>query len=100
MTEGSSGVTRVRVGPAVDESGTSLRLDPTFRITFVIPDGTTCTEYVRPRCESSTIRAVQSGFARSIRRNGYPMIKENGFSKTLRASLTRNAPIRMIGRTN
>ena len=102
MTEGSSGVTRVRAGPAVGESGTYLRLEPNFRITLVIPDGTvaTCTEYVRPRCESSTIRAVQSGFTRSIRRNGYPMIKENGFPKTLRASLTRNAPIRMIGRTN
>ena len=55
MTEGSSGVTRVRVGPAVDENGTSLRLKPNFRITLVIPDGTvaTGTEYVRPRCESS-----------------------------------------------
>ena len=71
MTEGSSGVTRVRVGPAVDESWTSLRLEPNFRITLVTPDGTvaTCTEYVRPQCESSTTRTVQSGFARSIRRN-------------------------------
>ena len=84
MTEGSSGVTSVRVGPAVDESGTSLRVEPNFRITLVIPDGTvaTGTKYLRPRCESSTIRDVQSGFARSIRRNGYPMIKEKGFSKT------------------
>ena len=60
MTEVSSGVTSVRVGHAVDESGTSLRLELNFRITLVIPDGTvaTCTEYVRPRCESSTMRAL------------------------------------------
>ena len=89
MTEGSSGVTRVRAGPAVDESGTSLRLEPNFRITLVIPDGTvaTCTEYVRPRCESSTIRVIQTGFKRGIRRKWHSRFIGHGESKTFDGGL-------------
>ena len=72
MTDGLVGVGGTSSSSGIHEKGTSLRLDPNSRITLIMPDGAVAafTSYVRPRCESSTFRVVQSGFTRNNRRKG------------------------------
>ena len=54
MTDGLVAVGGTSSASRIHEKGTSLRLEPNSRMTFIIPEGAVaaCTSYVRPLCES------------------------------------------------
>ena len=59
MTDGLVGVGGTSSTSGIHEKGTSLKLEPNSRMTFIMSEGAvaSCFSYVRPRCESSTFLA-------------------------------------------